>query len=268
MISMIKCDLLNLRSAACRLLPAIYYLLATAYCPVSLYAADNPYAGNFFADGPSSKNEFALTYDDGPGLITEDLLRLLDRYGAKANFFLTGYSVRKYPGVPAAERAAGHLLGNHTDNHEFYPKVGKSPDHEKILEKELDGGAAAIWKAAGVKPVFLRMPNGYDRDWVRKVAARKGYTLVNWTYGSDWTNMPEDKMTGQYLASLKPGAILLMHDGGGKVREKTLRITERILKAAAHKGLRPVTLDVLLNMTTQQAAAGGKNSGKGGGKSK
>ena len=208
----------------------------------------NPAAGKFYADGPSSKKEFALTYDDGPGRVTEDLLRLLARYGAKANFFVTGYSVRKYPRMLAAERAAGHLVGNHTDKHEYYLKAAKSPVREKILEKELDAAAAAITDAAGVKPLFLRMPNGYDRDWVRKVAAKKGYILVNWTYGSDWTGMPEEKMVREYLKNVKPGAILLMHDGGGKSREKTLRITEQILREAARKGLLPVTLDVLLEI--------------------
>jgi peptidoglycan/xylan/chitin deacetylase (PgdA/CDA1 family) len=156
--------------------------------------------------------------------------------------------VRKYPWIAAKTAAAGHLIGNHTDKHEFYPKVGKSPDREKILEKELDGAAAAIEKAAGKRTVFLRMPNGYDRDWVRKVAARKGYILVNWTYGSDWTGLGEDKMTAEYLKNLRPGAILLMHDGGGKNRKKTLRITEQILLEAGKKGLKEVPLDTLLNI--------------------
>jgi hypothetical protein len=71
---------------------------------------------------------------------------------------------------------------------------------------------------------------------------------VNWTYGSDWTRLPEPEMTAAYLNHLKPGVILLMHDGGGKSRAKTLRITEALLKEAAVKGLKPVTLDVLLDI--------------------
>ncbi|MFA6435316.1 MAG: polysaccharide deacetylase family protein [Elusimicrobiales bacterium] len=237
---------------SCKKYFPVFLLVAGCFSPLAVRCfAANPYAGKFYAEGSVSKREFALTYDDGPGFITGDLLKLLDKYGAKASFFVTGYSVRKYPALAAAEHAAGHLTGNHTDKHEFYPKIGKGADRERILEKELDGGAAAIWKAAGVRPVFMRMPNGYDRDWVRKVAAARGYTLVNWTYGSDWTNIPEEKMTGEYLRNLKPGAILLMHDGGGKTREKTLRITEAVLKEARRKGLKPVTLDVLLGIPAQ-----------------
>ena len=232
----------------------LFFLSIPIPQPLPVSADAGTYAGKFYADGPSSKKEFSLTYDDGPGYITGDLLKLLDRYGAKATFFMTGYSVRKYPEAAGKVAAAGHLVGNHTDHHEFYPKIGKGPDREKVLEKEIDGAASAIGRAAGVKPVFMRMPNGYDKDWVRSVAARKGYILVNWTYGSDWTNIPEEKMTAEYLKHLKPGVIFLMHDGGGKTREKTLRITELILKEAALKGLRPVRVDELLGITGTNGA--------------
>lgn len=233
-----------------KLLFCLFGSLLFTFYALRFTNAASPYAGRFYSDGSPKKAEFALTYDDGPGFITEDLLKLLERYGARATFFMTGYSVRKYPGAAAKTAAAGHLIGNHTDKHEFYPKVGKSPDREKILAKELDGGAAAIEKATGKKTVFMRMPNGYDRDWVRKVVAGKGYIMVSWTYGSDWTAIAEDKMAAGYLSHLKPGAILLMHDGGGESRAKTLRITEKVLLEAKKKGLKAVALDTLLDIKT------------------
>jgi peptidoglycan/xylan/chitin deacetylase (PgdA/CDA1 family) len=223
-------------------------LLFTLYSLRPAYAGLESYYGKFYADGSPKKAEFALTYDDGPGLITGDLLELLKKYGAKATFFMTGGAVRKYPEKAAKAAAAGHLLGNHTDTHANYFQADKKPEPEKFLEKELDGAAAAIEKATGKKTVFLRMPNGYDRKWVRKVAAEKGYILVNWSYGSDWTGLSEDAMTAGYLKNVRPGAILLLHDGGGKSREKTLRITEKALQEAARKGLKAVALDELLGI--------------------
>ena len=210
--------------------------------------AANPYAGKFFASGDPKKMEFSLTFDDGPGYITEDLLKLLDKHAAKASFFMLGSSVRTYPARAKKVAGAGHLVCNHTDTHLLWKNAAKSQDHEAILRKELERAGEAIEKATGVRPTMLRMPNGYDRPWVRQEAARLGYTLVNWTYGSDWTRMPEEKMTAEYLKALKPGAILLLHDGGGKVREKNLRIVEAILNEAAKKGLKPVRLDVLLGL--------------------
>ncbi|MDP2865095.1 MAG: hypothetical protein Q8O90_02515, partial [Elusimicrobiota bacterium] len=55
------------------ILSVLLFSLAAASCP----AAGNPFAGRFFASGDAKKAQFALTYDDGPGYITEDLLKLL-----------------------------------------------------------------------------------------------------------------------------------------------------------------------------------------------
>lgn len=214
-----------------------------------VHAAANPYAGKFYASGDVKKAQFALTFDDGPGYITEDLLKLLEKHAAKASFFMLGSNARAYPERAKKVAEAGHLVCNHTDSHLFWPKAGKAPGHEAVLRKELERAGAAIEKATGVRPTILRMPNGYDKPWVRQEAAKLGYTLVNWTYGSDWTKISEEQMTAEYLKAVKPGAILLLHDGGGKVKEKNLRIVEAILAEAAKKGLKPVRLDELLGLT-------------------
>ena len=219
-------------------------------------AAGTPQAGKFFAEGDPKKAEFALTFDDGPGYITEDLLKLLEQRGAKASFFMLGTSARAYPDRAKKVAQGGHLVCNHTDTHLLWKNTAKKPDHEAILQRELEKAGAAIEKATGVRTTVLRMPNGYDKPWVRALAGKLGYTLVNWTYGSDWTKTPEDKMTAEYLKAVKPGAILLLHDGGGKVKEKNLRIVGRILDEAARKGLKPVRLDDLLGLGAAPAAAG------------
>lgn len=210
--------------------------------------AANPHAGKFYAAGDGKKAEFALTFDDGPGYITEDLLTLLDRHGVKASFFMLGSAARAYPARAKKVAEAGHLVANHTDSHKFWFKIGKAQDREKVLEAELERAGAAIEKATGLRPEVLRMPNGYDKPWVREVAGKLGYTIVNWTYGSDWVKTPEDRMTADYLKAVKPGAILLLHDGGGKVKEKNLRIVEAVLAEAAKKGLKAVRLDELLGL--------------------
>ena len=235
---------------------SIILCLAIAALQSGLCFAANPYAGKFFASGDPKKAEFALTFDDGPGYITEDLLKLLAARGAKASFFMLGTAARAYPERAKKVSQAGHQVCNHTDTHLLWKNAAKKPDHEAVLRKELEKAGAAIEKATGVRPAVLRMPNGYDKPWVRQEAGKLGYTLVNWTYGSDWTKTPEEKMTAEYLKAVKPGAILLLHDGGGKVKEKNLRIVGRILDEAAKKGLKPVRLDELLGITAGSAAAG------------
>ncbi len=222
--------------------------LALAALAAGPCLAANPYAGKFYADGDPEKAEFALTFDDGPGYITEDLLKLLEKHGVKATFFMLGSSARAYPDRAKKVSAAGHLVANHTDSHQNWFKLGNAAEREKVLSEELEKAGASIEKAAGVRPVIARMPNGYDKPWVRRLAGSLGYTLVNWTYGSDWTKASEEKMTAEYLKAVRPGAILLLHDGGGRVKEKNLRIVESILAEAAKKGLKPVRVDDLLGL--------------------
>src|ERR1700756_1689426 len=66
----------------------------------------------------NSPRKLALTFDDGPNpAITPKLLDLLDRYNAKATFFLIGRYVRECPELVQETAARGHLIGNHTETH-------------------------------------------------------------------------------------------------------------------------------------------------------
>jgi len=207
-------------------------------------------AGSCLAAGPQDtgkrKGQFALTFDDGPGYITGDLLKLLEQRKVKATFFMLGSSVRANPEMAKKVHDAGHLVANHTDTHKNWFKVGKGPDREKVFSAEMKKAEDAIVKATGEKPTLLRMPNGYTAPWVREAAKRLGYRAVNWTYGSDWTKTPEEKMTADYRKAVRAGGVLLMHDGGGKSREKTLRMVAAVLDEADRLGLEPVRLDALL----------------------
>lgn len=196
----------------------------------------------------SAAGQFALTFDDGPGYITGDLLKLLEKRGVKATFFMLGSSVRANPELAKKVQAAGHLVANHTDTHKNWFKIGKGPEREKIFASEVKKAEEAIVSATGQRPTILRMPNGYTAPWVREAAKKMGYRTANWTYGSDWTKTPEEKMTAEYRKATRAGDVLLMHDGGGKSREKTLRIVEAVLDEAARLGLKPVRLDDLLGL--------------------
>ncbi|MDO8803576.1 MAG: polysaccharide deacetylase family protein [Elusimicrobiota bacterium] len=211
---------------------------------VSLTAAACPAADT--APGTKRRGQFALTFDDGPGYITGDLLKLLEKRGVKATFFMLGSSVRADPAMAKKVHDAGHLVANHTDTHKNWFKTGRAGDREKVFLSEVKKAEEAIVKATGEKPSVLRMPNGYTAPWVREAAKKLGYRTANWSYGSDWTRTPEDRMTAEYVKSVRTGKVLLLHDGGGKNREKTLRITEAVLNEAQRLGLEPVRLDVLL----------------------
>ena len=72
------------------------------------------------------------------------------------------------------------------------------------------------------------MPHGFAAPWVKETSQREKVVLIGWGYGSDSTKIPREGLLKGYLASLRPGAILLFHDGEGD-HSKTLWLAERVL---------------------------------------
>lgn len=211
-----------------------------------LWAAVVP--GSFQADGPKTKKAIALTFDDGPGLFTGQVLDVLDHYKVKATFFMNGDQVQIRPQTARDVAKRGHEVGDHTWSHRnFYPfekKNGTEKTREAVRE-EIRKSKRLIEETLKGSLKLCRMPHGYHRPWIKEVAKEYGYALVNWTFGEDWLNIPEEKMTEEYLAKVRPGAILLFHDGG-KGREKTVKIVPKVIEKARARGLKIVTVSELL----------------------
>ncbi|MBV9080842.1 MAG: polysaccharide deacetylase family protein [Elusimicrobia bacterium] len=226
----------------------------------SAFAALKP--GDFVTSGPTGAKRIALTFDDGPGPYTEKVMALLDKYNVKATFFMLGEEVQ-YRGKLAKEvLSRGHEIGSHTFDHKNYlqvyrgieKKLGGKPAAAQAAEQakaqlagEMKKSRQIIEGATGIHLEMLRMPHGVDRPWVKQAAKESGFVLVNWTYGADWLNKSEAELEPGYLKAIKPGAILLLHDGGSH-RDKTLVITEAVLKAAKEKGYEVVPLSALIGL--------------------
>ena len=214
-------------------------------------ASAAPVPGDFFASGPTDQKRFALSFDDGPGPYTERFLDLLDKYKVKATFFMSGDQVRRRKETAKKVADVGHEVANHTMFHVNYRlRLKKLKDEVKVKEELvqdiLDTGFL-IDKTTGVQPKILRMPHGIDRPWINEAARETGFVLVNWTYGADWTKKPLEELTRSYQKAVRPGAILLFHDGGGR-REKSLALVEAVLKEAKKRGFEVVTVGELIGI--------------------
>jgi peptidoglycan/xylan/chitin deacetylase (PgdA/CDA1 family) len=115
---------------------------------------------------------------------------------------------------------------------------------EKILMEELSANERIIQEFAGVKPFFMRMPNGYISPMVRKVAKEKKYVVVNWTFGCDWHRYTKDELVKKYLRSVEPGAIFLFHE-----KKVTVEALPEIIGGIKKKGYEIVTLREILGIT-------------------
>lgn len=212
-----------------------------------------------FIRGPDSLQAVALTFDDGPDVDTPAILEVLARHGAKATFFMTGEQVQRYPEIARAVAQAGHEIGNHSMTHRNFCEAEgmRRSQRRKLVAREFDGAADAIAEATGVRPVLARMPYACRSGWLEQEVEALGYTVVRWSVdGRDWSRPGARTLERYYLRHAAPGAVLLMHDGGGNgEREQTVQALDAILTGLEARGLRPLTVSRMLEFARPDSAA-------------
>ncbi|EEP70310.1 cellulose-binding protein [Micromonospora sp. ATCC 39149] len=167
----------------------------------------------------------SLTFDDGPN--PADTLRLLDvlrRHRIAAVFCLWGEHVDAYPDVVRRIVADGHTLGNHSMRHE---NMSSWPPER--IEADLREADAAIRRAApGARVPYFRAPYG---AWGQTpaVATALGMQPLGWRLAlGDWDPPGADELVRRLRYGVTPGAVVLMHDGGGD-RSQTVDAVERVV---------------------------------------
>lgn len=193
--------------------------------------------------GDGTPRVVALTFDDGPwgpGDQTERILDILDEYGIKATFFMLGSRVKVDGDVAAEVAKRGHLLGNHSFSH---PDLTDESAAE--IGRQVRRTSTLIENATGQRPRWFRAPGGAVDPQVRSIVEAEGMTIAHWTIGTgDWKNLGSQRIVDIVDRKVKPGAVVLLHDGGGK-REDTIEALPKIIERLRDKGYRFVTLDEL-----------------------
>ncbi|MRR12770.1 polysaccharide deacetylase family protein [bacterium] len=184
----------------------------------------------------------ALTFDDGPWPVqTAAVLDILKAEGVHATFFVIGRQVYANPEIVRRIRAEGHLLGNHTQSHTELDRVGPAAVRQQIAE-----GQTAIQKVAGVKPTWFRPPGGHLSAAVGTETQRYGLRIAMWTVDpQDWRRPRGGPLVFELLRTIKPGSIVLLHDGGGD-RSSTIGSIAPVIHELKKQGYTFVTLDALV----------------------
>ncbi|PIJ96267.1 polysaccharide deacetylase family protein [Lysinibacillus sphaericus] len=183
-----------------------------------------------------SKKRVALTFDDGPDAkVTPQILATLQKYDAKATFFMVGRNVPKNATIVKQIYDAGHEIGNHTSNHKKLTALSISG-----VRQEVNSTSNAIYAAIGQYPTVFRPPYGATNEQVRSVMT---IPSILWSIDTlDWKHHNPDKILAYVKASVKDGSIILMHD----IHQTTANGLDNVLLYLQKQGYEFVTVSEIL----------------------
>ncbi|MDP9241435.1 MAG: polysaccharide deacetylase family protein, partial [Actinomycetota bacterium] len=187
----------------------------------------------------ASRGAVALTFDDGPDpRFTPHVLALLARYHVHATFCVVGIHAEEYPWLVRAIVKGGNALCNHTYNHDEH--IGRQTLAQ--ITADLRRTDAAIVAATGQRPRYFRAPAGKWTPTLIAAANAEGMVPLGWSADPrDWARPGVPSIVSTALTELRPGGILLMHDGFGH-REQSVAALNLLLPAFAARRMHPVRL--------------------------
>src|SRR5256885_5820998 len=174
---------------------------------------NSPLFGRVIGRGSRRGRVASLTSDDAPNAgAPEPILATLAAHQVPAAFFLVGEHVRRFPAVARRVADLGHVVGNHTLRHRKLHFCGPVR-----IREELERTHEIIGDGAGRVPRAFRAPHGYRNPFVTVATRRLGYTVFGGMFGV-WDSDPRvsaEEIRRRVRRKLRPGAIVLLHDGDG-----------------------------------------------------
>ena len=186
------------------------------------------------AAGAAGPLAVALTFDDGPWPhTTQQMLTILAQRQAPATFFVVGRQVERYPELVRREVAAGMALGSHSYSH---PQPFNRLPVARIRDEITRGRRTLV--PLRIHPVGFRPPGGAASPAVAAAAQEFGDRTVLWSVDpADWQpGVTANQLVQRVLAAARPGAIVLLHDGGGN-RSATVAALPAIIDGLRRLGL-------------------------------
>ncbi|MFJ9776379.1 polysaccharide deacetylase family protein [Kitasatospora sp. NPDC101157] len=184
------------------------------------------------AAGSTGGKVVYLTFDDGPSpTYTPRILSILNRYGVRATFFEIGENVAAHPSLTAQVARQGHSVQNHSWSHPDLSRLSASSFNSQVNNTD-----RVIRAQTGRTPKCLRPPYGAVNGTVRSRAAALGKQVVLWSVDpADWSRPGTATIQSRVLRNVRPGSVILLHDGGGD-RSQTAAALPAILSTLKARG--------------------------------
>lgn len=176
----------------------------------------------------------ALTFDDGPGDRTGELLDQLEKYDAKATFFMLGQKVSSYPDEIKKMKEIGCELGNHSYDHPNLAKLSADG-----VKKQIGDTNSKIQAIVGEGASVMRPPYGAISATLK---ANAGMPLILWNIDTlDWKTRNAKATVDMVMENAKDGDIILMHDIHTESVDAAIELIPKLLE----KGYQLVTVSEL-----------------------
>ncbi|MGJ8654531.1 MAG: polysaccharide deacetylase family protein [Opitutaceae bacterium] len=186
----------------------------------------------------SNGKEVWLTIDDGPDADdTPAILDMLAEHNAKATFFMIGERAAKHPELVETVLTRGHTVGSHTHTH---PLSGFWIASRQRVKRELDDSCAVL-NAQGAAVQLYRSPVGFKNFFLRHALRERQLSCVAWTIRSgDGLGKDPAAIVARVGRELRPGAIVLMHEGVSLAPEVRVEAIRGVLALLQREGYRCV----------------------------
>ena len=176
----------------------------------------------------------AITFDDGPGRYTKDILKTLTKYDANATFFVLGNKVEVYDETAREIVKQGSEIGNHSYNHKWLIKL-KSDD----FVDQVNQTQSIVKRITVITPKVLRPTYGSVNDTIRK---NTNLDIVLWNVDTlDWKIKDPKQIANRVIGKVEDGDIVLMHD----THKRTVEALKIILPELKKEGFQFVTVSEL-----------------------
>jgi len=236
---------------------ALIALLYVILCVLGCFFPQTNFLFPVISRGGSGKKYVALTFDDGPSdSVTMRVLELLDKYRAKATFFVSGVNALRYPEIIMEIIERGHVVGNHSYSHNPFLML----KGYRTLFREI-AAAQGVLREAGVIALAFRPPVGVVNPKLPRVLNDLNMFCVIFSCRAfDAGNFFVKNISGKILNKIRPDDIILLHDTPGRTsrdNEVFLDELEKLLAGIKSLGLDIVPLAALVGrkIMTQRGAS-------------
>lgn len=198
--------------------------------------------GELTSEVNTDQKVIALTFDDGPTPNVDKILPLLEKYNAKATFFLIGNDMEKYPEETKKIVEAGHQVGNHTYSHKRM--VFKTPSY---IKEEIERTDQYIREAGFEGEIDFRPPYGKKLIILPYYLAKSNKETIMWNLEPDTYFTNPDEKVECIIKNSHPGSIILIHPMYDQTGSQ-LQVIEEVLETLTSEGYTFVTINELQAM--------------------